>query len=365
VAGDPTVYAVVTNRSGESFALTPTCAANALEVVAADAHAHGSAAAARRGFAALGVILGCDWKEAARTTLDAAAGSIATVVAETGSEFDISEPEIIGLGGGAGALVPAVAAACGRPHRMPRDAEVISSVGDALSLVRAELERSLPKPTPGAIRRLHRDAEDAAIAAGASPSTVRVESAAVPERNALRVVATGSVALEAGAVPRGAGSAGPHIEGAGSAGPHLEGAGSAGPHIEGEPPADVESVRLAAKSALAADPILVASTGFYTVFSSARGEWAVIDRHGSLVVAGRGPVLTGTGLEVEELLGDAVVEHVRHIGPLSVAPAVRILRGSHLVDLSPLSSAEDALDAAVTECRRADGDGVVAFLSRS
>jgi hypothetical protein len=211
---------------------------------------------------------------------------------------------------------------------------VISSVGDALSLVRAELERSLPRPTPGAIRRLHRDAEDAAIAAGASPSTVRVEGAAVPERNALRVVATGSVALEAGAVPQ-------------------------------ESPADVESVRLAAKSALAGDPILVASTGFYTVFSSARGEWAVIDRHGSLVVAGRGPVLTGTGLEVEELLADAVAGHVRHIGPVSVAPAVRILRGPHLVDLSPLSSAEAALDAAVTECRRANGDGVVAFLSRS
>jgi N-methylhydantoinase A len=142
VEGDPTVYAVVTNRWGERFALTPTCAANALDVVAADAHAHGSAAAARRGCAALGVVLGCGWKEAARNSLDAAAGSIATVVAETVAEFDIREPEIIGLGGGAGALVPAVAAACARPQRMPRDAEVISSVGDALSLVRAELERS-------------------------------------------------------------------------------------------------------------------------------------------------------------------------------------------------------------------------------
>ena len=50
---------------------------------------------------------------------------------------------------------------------MPEGAEVISSVGDALSLVRAERELAARAPTPEAIRALTAGAREAAIAAGA------------------------------------------------------------------------------------------------------------------------------------------------------------------------------------------------------
>jgi N-methylhydantoinase A len=339
VDGDPRSYAVVENRAGERFALTPTCAANALGVVPADAYAKGSETSARRGFEALAASLGCRGEEAARRTLDAAAASIGAAVAETAAEAKLADLEIIGVGGGAGALVPAIASALDGRWRIPRDAEVISSVGDALSLVRAEIERSLVRPSPDQIQQLHRDAEFAAMAAGASPASVRVESVAVPERNALRVVATGSVALESGA--------------------------GGGRGVTGEQRAGDESVRLAAKSALGGDPTLVSDNGFYRVFSAAPDRWAIIDRHGSVAGKGSGRVLVGTGAEVEVRLNDAIRADVRHIGPMSIAPAVRILRGPRLVDLSILSSAESALEAAVAECRMANGEGVVAFLSRS
>jgi N-methylhydantoinase A len=333
VSGDPSIYAVVENGSGQRFALTPTCAANALGIVPHDAYAAGCAEAARKGFDALGLLIGCGWEAAARRTLDTAAESIAAAVRGACAEAKLSRPELIGLGGGAGALVPAIAGDVGAAYRIPPDAEVISSVGDALSLVRVEVERSLAAASTEEIQRLHGEAENAAVAAGASPETVRVESAAVPERAALRVVATGSVGLETAPIA-----------------------------IEG--PADPGGLRLAAERALGANAALVDQTAFYSVFADEE-RWAVIDNRGGVALAGSGRLLAGSGSEVASRLSDAIPAAVRHIGPMSVAPAVRILRGARLVDLSLLSSADATLDAALAECRLANGEGVVAFLSRT
>lgn len=334
VAGDPAHYAILENGRGQRYALTPTCAANALGRVPPGAYAAGSRSAARRGFEALGVVMGCTWEDAARKTLRIAASAIGAVVSEAAREFQLVAPEIIGLGGGAGALVPAVAEHLDVAHRIPPDAEVISSIGDALSLVRAEIERSMTAATGGDIQQLHADAESAAIAAGASPATVRVESSSVPERSALRAVATGAVEFE----PGGA---------------------------SGEPAASAAGRQEAAEKALMEHPTLLAATPFYSVFVAARNRWAVVDRHGSVALTGRGTVISGSGADIGRRLADAIESEVRHIGPVAVAPAVRILRGPRLVDLSPLSSADAARDAAMAECSLANGDGVVAFLSRS
>ena len=108
----------------------------------------------------------------------------------------------VGVGGGAGALVPAISAQLGYENHIPEHAEVISSVGDALSLVRVEVERTIVRdPGPRFMKEIHRSAEEQAVAAGAAPDSLRVTSEAVPERRAVRAVATGSVALQTGAVP--------------------------------------------------------------------------------------------------------------------------------------------------------------------
>ena len=54
-----------------------------------------------------------------------------------------SSPSIVGVGGGAGGLARHVAAMLGWPLVIPEHAEVISSIGDALSLLRAERERTV------------------------------------------------------------------------------------------------------------------------------------------------------------------------------------------------------------------------------
>jgi hypothetical protein len=55
----------------------------------------------------------------------------------------------------------------------------------------------------------------------------------------------------------------------------------------------------------------------------------------------------------------------RRFGPVAVAPAVRVVRGPRLIDLSLLSSLPRALDAARAECVAAGEEPVVALLSRT
>ena len=54
-----------------------------------------------------------------------------------------TSPTLVGVGGGAGGLARYVARRLGWPLEIPAHAEVISSIGDALSLIRAERERTV------------------------------------------------------------------------------------------------------------------------------------------------------------------------------------------------------------------------------
>lgn len=335
--GDPADYVVVETPTGQRHALTLTCAANALDRVPQGAYARGDGSAARAGFEALGRALGRDWRDLAREALDIAARKVGEVVAEVLREHALGRPTAVGLGGGAGALMPALGQAWDLPWTIPPDAEVISSIGDALSVVRVEVERTMVRPSAGAVADLVREAEEAAVAAGAAPATLQVETQAVPERGALRAVALGSVAVEAGA-PEDGGWAG-----------------------------DL-AVRAAAAGALGGEVEVVAGGPFFTVFATGRGDrrrFAVVDRRGTVAATGEGLILTGPGADLAGLLRERVPGLVRHLGPIAVAPAIRLIRGARLVDLTVFSQPDRALEAAVAECRLADGEPVVALLSRS
>ncbi|MDQ3964810.1 MAG: methylhydantoinase [Actinomycetota bacterium] len=336
-AGDPAAYAVLVSQSGTRFAPTVTCAANALGVVADGSYAVGNEESARRAFERLAATLDGDWRTIARATLDIAGEKVAAVVREATRDQKVAPQSIIGLGGGAGALVPSVAERTGSSWHIPPDAEVISSVGDALSLVRVEIERSISPSSPQEVAAAHRAAEDGAIAAGAAPDTIQIESRAIPERRAVRVAAVGAVALDSGAA-------------------------------SGNPMSlDDESLGLIAKETLGDDVERITTGKTYWVFAAGAERerpFAVVDRRGAVALKGKGRVLTGTGADVVEELEATLPALTRHFGPLSIAPSLRLLRGARLIDLSLFSSTEKVLQAARVECSRAGDDEVVVFLMR-
>ncbi|HUR75172.1 MAG TPA: hydantoinase/oxoprolinase family protein, partial [Sporichthya sp.] len=203
--GDPADYLVLRLADGRSAALTNTCAANALGVVEVGDYAAGDGQAARAGFAAAGALLGLPGEEVARRMLDASTEALCELVASVSAAHELVRPTIVAVGGGAGGLGRSVARRMGVGIIVPPRAEVISAVGDALSLIRAERERTFAtnSSTDNAaeLALLVAEVEAEAVRAGAGPASLDVRVEHIPERGAVRVTATGAVGLASEAVP--------------------------------------------------------------------------------------------------------------------------------------------------------------------
>ena len=68
---------------------------------------------------------------------------------------------LIGTGGGIGALLPTVAAELGLRSEIAKDAEIISSIGAALAMVREVVERVNPDPSSEDIAHLRAETLEA------------------------------------------------------------------------------------------------------------------------------------------------------------------------------------------------------------
>ena len=167
-------------------------------------YAAGSAEAARLGFEAAGRQLKLAPEEVARRMLEASGTAVGQLVGQVAHEHEIAQPVVMAVGGGAGGLGRHVAAMLGLECVVPPGAEVISSIGDALSLVRAARERTVVDPTAADVDALIAEVEIEAISAGAGPATLEVRVEYVGDRKALRAVATGSIGLEAARSPAAA-----------------------------------------------------------------------------------------------------------------------------------------------------------------
>lgn len=321
--GDPERYACV--RAGATLhALTATCAANALGLVAADAYPFAGPDAALAAFAPLAERLKTTPAGAARQLLDGAVEKIVKAVADAVRHYDLRpDVPLVALGGAGEALVPLVAGRLKRPLIRPAHPEVLSSIGAAISLVRAEVTRN--GTSNGAAVELAVEAERACVASGAAPATVTVETAFDAREGVLRAVATGAVALEVGAADR-------------------------------EPCGD-EARLQAAATALGLEPEalqLVAETGFYRVYSeNGSGRVAAIDGLGAVALAEDArSIMAATGDELVEQLRREVQAATRNLGVVTLLPRVSLVCGSQILDLS---DARDPEDVAVAAARTLNG----------
>jgi hypothetical protein len=318
--GDPEQYAVVVCPRGTRFALTATCAAHALGLVdGAGEDAAELRDSALAGFEALARRMRCSPEAAARALLDRAVDKIAQAAADAARAHDFGpEVPLVALGGAGPALVPEVARRLGRSYVRPDNPEILSSIGAALSLVRAEV--ACHDSGPRASMALARDAERACVAAGAAPQTVQVETSFEPREGVLRSVATGAVALESGAAERPRAS---------------------------EP----EQLRAAIRALGMGDGELlelVARSEFFRVYSeNGSGRVAVVDGHGSVPFAENAKrVIAAESGELLVPLGEALAAGTVNLGVATLLPRVAVVCGPHLVDLSDARRPEDVLAGA-------------------
>ena len=191
---------------------------------------------------------------------------------------------------------------------MPPAAEVISSVGDALSLVRVERERTFASAEGADVATLVADVEAEAVAAGASPASLDVQVQQMPSKGAVRVVATGAVALASGLVP-------------------------------GRAPVGAEAAAAAAGGAGFPAPEQV---GSYWLSRVGGERVLLLDRFGDTVLDAKGEAVPvpADPAEGTALVARLVGAHVRHMGPVRLAPTVWLVYGHRLTELSEAEQAD-------------------------
>ena len=201
---DPSDYIAIIATDGTRVALTPTCAANMLGYVPEHAFARGNAESARRAFSILARHLRGDAEQLAHRTLEIACAKVIAAIEELIADYELDRETlvVVGGGGGAAALVPYAAQRAGLEFRLAKDAEVISPIGVALALVREVVERTVVDPSPEDILRIRREAQDAVVAAGASPERVEVAVEIDVQRNLVRATASGATEIAESAAHR-------------------------------------------------------------------------------------------------------------------------------------------------------------------
>ncbi len=289
--GDPADIAVIRATSGERFAVTTTCAANALEVTHVGDYCFAPPAAGLRAFEILAATLRPKPLVIAQQMLDAAGSVVCELAIQVAKSSKLESPTIIGVGGGAGGLARYVSAMLGWKLIIPEHAEIISSIGDALSLLRAERERSTELADATVIDAMMEEVEAELIAAGASQASIEVRVEEMPERSAVRAIATGSVGLSSGALP-------------------------------GRSELDETSLR----ATIPAGNTLSAA-GMYWL-SASDDHIDVLDRFGDIVNSISGEVSS------ESTLSTTIEQHTRYRGPVTLRPSIWIIEGRRLIELA-------------------------------
>jgi N-methylhydantoinase A/oxoprolinase/acetone carboxylase beta subunit len=198
-AEDPADYVAVRSANGTRYAITNTCAANVLGYAKPGLHAHGNPESARRAIAALAGLIGKSVEDTARAILDIATDKVIPVVDDLIAEYKLDRDQalLVGEGGGAAALIPHASSRTGLRHEISKDAEVISSIGVALALVRDVVERVIPNAQPEDIKRIRREAFEAVVKLGASPDGVEVTIEVDPNTHRVRATAMGASEMRA------------------------------------------------------------------------------------------------------------------------------------------------------------------------
>lgn len=196
--GDPMDYVAIETGGGIRFAITNTCAANAIGVVPISDYAHGNTEAARLAMFILGRRINCSPEETARIILDKSSKKVQELMEPMIKEYGLRREHIVMIGGGGGAavLVPYLAEKLKLQYKIPGYAEIISCIGVAAALVYEEREKTIDNPSIDDISSLVNEVKEAAIERGAHPESLSLQSSYISERSLLRATASGNISLD-------------------------------------------------------------------------------------------------------------------------------------------------------------------------
>ena len=345
---DPDDYVAIRCANGTRVAITNSCAANLLGYAKPGMHSWGNPESVRRAIAPLARHLDCSAEDVARQILERASRKVIPVVESLIAEYrlDPDQAELIGEGGGAGALIPFVSEKTGLRFRISENAEVISSIGVALALVRETVERTIPNVRPEDIAMIKREAFDAVVRLGAAPGNVEVTVEVDPQTQRVRATAMGSSEMRAQDLTK-------EIDEA--EGRTIAAASMSIPE---------EAVTLAANTGQMRVFQGTVTERKWRVFSKTRRPVRAIDREGVIRVQRSNATVNmapaGQGLGAIRALWESLTIYN---GDSNITPDLFVLVGAHVIDLSGIVAVEQALAIAKTEFAGLPPDTTIALIA--
>ncbi|MGI0024890.1 MAG: hydantoinase/oxoprolinase family protein, partial [Nitrososphaera sp.] len=335
IEGDPMDYVAIETGGGKRFAITNTCAANALGTIPEGDYAKGNEVSAKMALSILANRIGLTMEGAATSILEISTKKILEIVEPTIKEFKLRTERIVIIGGGGGAsvLAPYVAGKLQVQYRIADNAEVISSIGVAAAMIHEEAEKTVTTPKPEDITMLVEQVKKAALERGALPESMTIQSEYVSERSVLRVSAMGNVSLDIGTT---------NAQEIGEEEAHVLACELFGINEGVQRIFDMKNYHIFACEMSKKKLFL----------KSRRQPVLVLDKYGRVRLSvDNAAIFNGSPEEVADSVDSLLRQHTAGGGDLS--PQVHILDGVKLMDFSSLTAPEHVSKAVRAELRKA------------
>lgn len=195
---DPADYVRVKLEDGTYITITNSCAANALGIIKPEHFSYGNKESAIKAIKVLADYCGKTVDEIASEIMEKSFLKIKPVIINLAKKYKLEHDQItlVGVGGGAAALIIYLADKMNLNYSIPENAEVISSIGVALAMVRDVVERVVPSPTKEDIALIKTEATNKAIESGATPESIDVHIEIDSQTSKITAIATGSTEVK-------------------------------------------------------------------------------------------------------------------------------------------------------------------------
>ncbi len=343
-------YTAIECANGEKYSLTPTCAANLLGIIPDGAFAKGNAESAKLAFKPLAEKINLSVEDAARKVLEISCKKVEKQIEELIVEYNLDRQtvELIGGGGGAASLIPFTGTLMNLPARLAKKAEVISTIGVALAMVRDTIERNISNPTAEQILQVRREASEAVVKIGAVPESVEVQIEVDTRRSIVRATAFGTTELKK----------------------NDESANVGG----------IENAKIAAARSLktnAANVFLTTETGgfyiftqeiatksFFGLFTNRRLAVRVLDKTGVVRLQRSRAEIHETTVDNIARELEKIISKLTDFGDAGRAlPDIHLLVGTRIVNLSGLAELEQVVALAQTELENLAADEPIVIIA--
>ncbi|MBD0299218.1 MAG: methylhydantoinase, partial [Nitrososphaera sp.] len=343
--GDPIDYIAIESAGGKRFAITNTCAANALGLVPEGDYAKANQTSSKLALSILANRLGTTMEQAATIILDISAKKVLDVVEPIIKEYKLKKERVVLIGGGGGAsvLVPYIAAKQQLQYKIAEHAEVISSIGVAAAMIHEEAEKTVTNPRLEDISELSEQVKMAALERGAMPESITIQSEYISERSVMRVTAMGNVSLDIG---------------------------TTNAQVIKKEEAHVLACEL---FGISEGVKRILDTDNYHIFaceinkkmlflkSKKQQQVLVLDKYGRVRLSiENASIFTGSPEEVSDRIKNLLKQHAN--SGKDLAPQVHILDGIKLIDFSSLTAQEHISRAVHDELKKANTKNVAAIV---